>query len=75
MLASVVATLPGMPRLLQWMWTGCGSRSALPASVSVSRMARGVTREPAERLVEPGDVALRLTSRPRRRPGFTILIA
>ena len=37
------ATLPAMPRLLQWMCTGCGRPRALAASVSVSRIARGVT--------------------------------
>ena len=58
MLASVVATLPGTPRLLQWIWTGCGSPSALAASVSVSRIARGVTAAAGDGVVEAGDVPL-----------------
>ena len=56
------------------MWTGCGSRSAFAASVSVSRIARGVTRRPPTESSRP--VTFRCpvfhASTP---PGFTILIA
>jgi hypothetical protein len=74
MLASVVAALPGTPRLLQWMWTGCGRPSALAASVRVSRIARGVTLRPETASSRP--VTLRCpvfhASTP---PGFTIFTA
>src|SRR5881397_3896773 len=43
MVARVVATFPGCPKLLQWMFTGCGSCRALAAAASVSRIRRGVT--------------------------------
>ena len=74
MLASVVAALPATPRLLQWMWTGWGSASRLAASVTVSRIARGVTLRPETGSSRP--VTLRWpvfhASTP---PGFTIFTA
>ena len=74
MLASVVTALPATPRLLQWMWTGCGRRSALAASVSVSRMALGVTVRPLtwSSMVVTLRWPVFQASTP---PGFTILTA
>ena len=74
MLASVVATFPATPRLLQWMCTGWGSPSWLAASVSVSRIARGVTLRPEIGSSSP--VALRCPDfQASMPPGFTIFTA
>jgi hypothetical protein len=74
MLSSVVVTFPGTPRLLQCTCAACGSPSATAASLSVSRIARGVT------LVDPIGVSSSVRSRAPRfhsstPPGFTTLIA
>jgi hypothetical protein len=74
MLARVVSTLPATPSSLQWMCAACGSPSVLPASTSVSMMARGVTRD------EPIGVSSVVRSRAPRfhsstPPGLTIFRA
>ena len=40
---NVVSQLPGMPRLLQWMCTGCGSPSSAAACATPAMICRGVT--------------------------------
>ncbi len=45
MVASVDAMLPGTPRLLAWMCSGCGMPSSMSARASVCTTCRGVTRQ------------------------------
>ena len=41
--SSVVVQLPGRPRLLAWMWTGCGRPSSSTARATAAMICRGVT--------------------------------
>ena len=43
MVSSVVDQLPGRPRLLAWMCTGCGSFSSSTAWATERMICRGVT--------------------------------
>ena len=55
--SSVVVQLPGRPRLLQWMCTGCGSFSSSTAWATRWMICRGVTPKWSTGVVEVVDVA------------------
>ena len=73
MVASVVSILPGMPRLLQWMCSGCGTPSSCTARASARRMRRGVTPccGPGSSMSSPRTLNLNALMP----PGLTVLTA